>query len=482
MEEVRQTVAQLELARLSRCKRDTFKIDADRRSIWKNFALAFRPACGSIAEGGSSSRVGSLARRTRENAMGWRWSSRDLANLNWAVGLAVIVATSLCIQAEAQNKKYGPGVQDDEIVIGQTGPYSGPVSAASVQNKAEAAYFKKLNDEGGVNQRKIKLISLDDGYMPPKTLEQTRRLVESEQVLGIFGSVGTPTNVVIQRYLNQRKVPHLLITTGDSKFNDPHNYPWTLAFYPQIKDEAGVLARYVAQTRPNAKVAILYQNDDLGKEYLAGFRDALGAEASRVIVATASFEISDATVDSQVIALKSSGADVFFNASTPKFTAQAIRKAYDIGWHPSIHMVIGFSTSIGATLKPAGLDKATGVMSVAMYKSALDPTWKDDRGMLDYVAFVRSGYPEGDPDDFLLAEGYTIAQLTALILQRCGDELTRENVLKQATSLTDIQMPMLLPGIKVTTTKDDYRAFRQLQLARFDGNRWVPFGGLIAPP
>lgn len=397
----------------------------------------------------------------------------------FACAFGLVIAFAIGNPANAQTKKYGPGVGDGEILIGQTAPYSGPVSAASVQNKTEAAYFTRLNEGGGINGRRIKFLSLDDGYSPPKTIEQTRKLVESENVLAVFGSVGTATNVATQRYLNQQKVPQLLITTGDGKFNDPTHYPWTVAFYPLIKTEAAVFATYVMNTLPNAKIAILYQNDDLGREYLSGFQAALGAKASTMIVASASYEVTDPTVDSQVVTLQSSGADVFFDISTPKFTAQAIRKVYDSGWKPKIHMVISFSTSIGATLKPAGLDKSTGVISAVMYKSALDPTWKNDSGMQDYLGFLKARYPEADPDDIFAAEGYTIAQLTALILKECGNDLTRENVLKQATHL-DVQMPMLIPGIKTVTSPTDYRAFRQLQLARFDGTRWVPFGNLIA--
>jgi branched-chain amino acid transport system substrate-binding protein len=372
--------------------------------------------------------------------------------------------------------QYGPGVTDKEIKIGQTMPYSGPLSAQGVMTgKAMQAYFDKVNDEGGVNGRKIKLLSLDDGYTPPKTLEQTRKLVEQEEVLLIFGTLGTPTNLAIRKYLNAKSVPQLFITTGVTKFGDQKNYPWTMGWLPNFALEASAYAAYLLKNRPDARVGILYQNDDYGKDLVAGLKQALGDRAQRMIVAEASYEVADPTVDQQIIALHAAGADTFMNFSTPKAAAQAIRKAYDIGWRP-LHFLSTPATSIDVTLKPAGLEKSIGLMSATFAKDPGDPQWVDDPGTKAYLAFMKKYFPEAEPGERNTIIGYNEAMTLVAVLKQCGNELTRENVMRQATAIKDLELPMLLPGIKVNTSPTDYFPVNVLQLIRFDGARWVRFG------
>ena len=369
-------------------------------------------------------------------------------------------------------KRYGPGVSDTEIKIGQTMPYSGPVSLNSPTGKTMAAYFAKINDEGGVNGRKIILISLDDGYSPPRTMEQTRRLVEDEGVLIIFGSLGTPTNLAIQKYLNAKKVPQLFITTGVTKFGDPKNYPWTMGFLPNFATETAAYANYVLRNQPDAKIAVLYQNDDYGKDLLKGLKAAFGDKSTKLIVAESTYEVTDPTVDQQIITLKSSGADVLMNFSTPKAGAQAIRKVYDIGWHP-LHFLASPANSMSGTLKPVGFDKAVGLISATYSKDPSDPQWNSDPGVQGYLAFMKKYYAEADPADPNALRGYDEAMALVQVLKQCGDDLTRENVMRQATDLKALHLPMLLPGITVNTSPTNYFPINQVQLERFDGARWA---------
>ena len=369
-------------------------------------------------------------------------------------------------------KRYGPGVTDTEIKIGQTMPYSGPLSINSATGKTMAAYFAKINGEGGVNGRTIRLISLDDAYSPPKTVEETRKLVEQEEVLMIFGTIGTPTNMAIQKYLNSKGIPQLFITTGVTKFGDPKNYPWTMGFMANFATEAAAYATYVLRNHPDAKIAVLYQNDDYGKDFLKGLKNALREKAAAMIVAESTYEVTDPTVDQQIITLKSSGADVFMNFSTPKAAAQAIRKISDIGWRP-LHFLASPANSISGTLKPVGFDKAVGLLSATYSKDPSDPQWASDSGVQGYLAFMKKYYPEADPSDPNALRGYDEAMALVQVLKQCGDDLTRDNVMRQATNLKAVQLPMLLPGITVNTSPTNYFPINQLQLERFEGARWV---------
>jgi ABC-type branched-subunit amino acid transport system substrate-binding protein len=390
---------------------------------------------------------------------------------------ACALAAALAVPAHAQ-KKYGPGASDTEIKLGQTMPYSGPASAYGAIGKAELAYFKMVNDQGGINGRKVDLISLDDAYSPPRAVEQTRKLVEQDQVLALFQSLGTPSNTAIHKYVNARKVPHLFIATGATKWGDPKNFPWTIGFQPSYQIEAKIYAKYLLKTRPDAKIAVLYQNDDYGKDYLKGLYDGLGAKAKSMIVAEASYEVTDPTVDSQVVTLKSSGADTMFTIATPKFAAQAIRKVADIGWKP-LHFINNVASSVGAVLTPAGLDKSVGLITALYMKDPTDPQWEKDPGMQRWREFMAKYMQWADANDFNYVYGYGAAQLMVQVLRNCGDDLTRENLMKQATSIKDVTTDVTLPGIKYNTSADDYFLVEQLQLARFDGKRWVRFGDVI---
>ena len=394
--------------------------------------------------------------------------------------LPAIVALILWAAASTAvaQKKYGPGVTDTEIKIGQTHPYSGPVSALGTMGKSQLAYFQKVNDEGGINGRKVKLISLDDGYNPAKTVEQVRKLVEQEEVLLLFSTNGTPTNTAIHKYVNAKKVPHLFIAAGASKWGDPKNYPWTTAFDLPWLHQARVIAKYLLREHPGAKIAVLYQNDDAGRDYLNGLKEGLGQQAGKMIVAEQSYDVTDPTVDQQILSLKASGADTFFNITTPRFAAQAIRKTSDIGWKP-LQFLPSVSSSVASVLTPAGLEKSIGVISVAYFKDPSDPQWADAPEMKDYLAFMRRYYPDGNPTDMLNVYGYTSAQAMAYVLKRCGNELTRENAMKQATSIENLELPMLLSGIRINTSPTDYFPIEQMQLMRFDGKRWVRFGEVM---
>lgn len=380
----------------------------------------------------------------------------------------------LALPAAAQ-KKYDPGASDTEIKIGQTMPYSGPASAYGTIGKVQAAYFKQVNEQGGVNGRKINFISLDDGYSPPKTVEMIRRLVEQDEVLLAFGTLGTPSNTAIHKYMNAKKVPHMFLATGASKWNDPQNFPWTIGFNPNYHSEGKLYGQHILATKPNAKIAVLVQNDDYGKDYLNGFKEGLGAKAASMIVSTASYEVTDPTIDSQIVTLKGSGADTFFNITTPKFAAQAIRKVDEVGWKPT-HYLNQVSASVGSVLKPAGLDKAVGLISMLYVKEGSDPRWDNDPTMKDFKALIKKYAPEVSPDDGNATYGYASAQMMVQVLKQAGDNLTRENIMKQAASIKDFQVPMVLPGVLASTSPGDFALFQTMQLVKFDGKNWVDFG------
>jgi ABC-type branched-subunit amino acid transport system substrate-binding protein len=394
----------------------------------------------------------------------------------WAHGLSACVL--LLALGPAAAGTYDQGATDTEIRIGHTAPYSGPVSAIGQGLAgAQVAYWHKVNEEGGVNGRKVDLISLDDAYSPPKTVEQTRRLVEQDGVLATIGSVGTAPQFAVTKYLNARKIPQLLLATGIAWTKKPKQFPWTTGFYPSYELEGATYGRHILQTRPAAKVAVFYQNDDFGKEFLRGVRIGLGDRAD-MIVSTAAYEVADPTVDSQIVALAASGADVLVNISTPKFAAQAIRKAYEINWRPTRYLV-STTTSVAAVLEPAGLERSVGLLTAAAFKIPGDPAWDDDEGMKAYLAFVRKWMPNQSPYDFYVFTGYSTALLADIILRKAGDDLTRENLLKQATSMVDVPLPVLLPGVTLTYTSDDYSGFTKLRMSRFDGKRWVLFSDAI---
>jgi ABC-type branched-subunit amino acid transport system substrate-binding protein len=388
------------------------------------------------------------------------------------------LALALGTSSALAQKKYDPGASDTEIKVGNINPYSGPASAYGQIGKTIAAYFKMVNAEGGVNGRKINFISLDDGYSPPRTVEQVRKLVEEEQVLFLAGTLGTPTNTAIHKYVNAKKVPHIFVNTGATKWGDPKNYAWTMGFNLSYQNEGHIYARYILDTKPDAKIAVLFQNDDYGKDYVKGLKDGLGDKAAKMIVAEVSYEVTDPTIESQIVSLKASGADTFYNVTTPKFAAQAIRKVYDIGWKP-LHILNNVSASVGAVLTPAGLDKSAGLITAQYLKDPADPQWKNDPGMKEYVAWFTKYYPEGDVKDSFNVSGYLIAQGVVQVLKQCGDDLSRENVMRQMASIRDLQMSMMLPGIKWNTGPDDFFLIESGQLARFDGKEWVLFGKVI---
>ncbi len=391
-----------------------------------------------------------------------------------AFGLLLpLIAT---VPALAQTAKYDTGADDKTIKIGTTAPLSGPVSAFAQIAKSAEAYFRKVNDEGGVNGRRIEMIIADDAYSPPKTVEQTRRLVESDEVLLIFGGVGTPTNNAVHKYLNDRKVPQLFLGSGAAKWDDPKNFPWTVGWQPTYRDEAIAYAKFIKASHPNAKVATIYQNDDLGKDYLKALEEGLGG--SERIVAKAPYETTQPTIDTQVLLLKNSGADVVLVAATPKFAAQTIRKIAEIGWKPLV-IISNVSASISGVLEPAGRDNSIGVVSSQYLKDATDPALKDDPGYKEWLAFMNKYLPDANKSDFLNVYGYTIAQTLVSVLKAAGNDLTRANVMKQATSMKDVRLPMLINGTAVNNSPERFTPMTSLQLIRFDGTRWVPFGDLL---
>ena len=370
------------------------------------------------------------------------------------------------------------GVTATEIKIGNTNPYSGNASAYGTIGKTIAAYFKKVNDEGGVNGRKINFITYDDAYSPPKTVEMVRKLVEQDQVAALFQTLGTPTNTAIHKYVNQQKVPHLFVATGATKWDDPKNFPWTMGFQPNYQTEGRVYAAYILKNIPDAKIGILYQNDDYGKDYVKGMEDGLGAAASKLIVLKQSHEVTDPTIDSQVINLKNSGANVFFNVTIPKFAVQAIRKAHDIGWKPT-HFLNNVSSSYASVLKPAGVEASRGLITALYTKVVTDPQWKNDKGFQEWVAFMKKYYPDGSLEDDSNFFGYNAAMLMTHVLKQCGNDLSRENIMRQAENLKGVELPFLLPGIKVDTSPTDHAPIQQERLAKFNGEYWELFGEIF---
>jgi ABC-type branched-subunit amino acid transport system substrate-binding protein len=394
----------------------------------------------------------------------------------FSAALAVLAATSSGALAQ---KKYDTGATDTEIKIGNIMPYSGPASAYGVIGRTEAAYFKKINAAGGINGRKINFISYDDAYSPPKAVEQARKLVESDEVLLIFNSLGTPSNSAIHKYMNAKKVPQLFVATGATKWNDPKEFPWTMGWQPNYQSETQIYAKYLLKNKPDAKIAVLYQNDDYGKDYLKGLKDGLGAKAASMIVAEESFETTEPTIDSHIVKLKSSGADVFVDIATPKFAAQAIKKVAEIEWKP-LHFLNNVSASVGSVIKPVGFQNAQDIISAAYLKDASDPQWDNDPGMKEFYAFMAKDFPEGDKLDQGTVVGYGVSQTLVQVLKQCGDNLTRENIMKQAANLQDFRTEVMLPGIKINTGPDDFAPISQLQLMRFKGERWNLFGDVIS--
>jgi len=398
---------------------------------------------------------------------------------------AAITTAALAIVAAsfggalAADKKYDTGATDTEIKIGNIMPYSGPLSAYGVIGKTEQAYFNKINAEGGINGRKINFVSYDDAYSPPKTVEQARKLVESDEVLFIFNSLGTPPNSAIQKYMNSKKVPQLFVATGATKWNDPKDFPWTMGWQPNYQSESRIYAKYILKELPNAKIAILYQNDDYGKDYVKGLKDGLGAKAASMIVVEESYEPVQPTIDSNIVKLKSTGADVFFDVTTPKFAAQTIKKMNEIGWKP-LHIINNVSSSIGSVMKPAGFENAQGIISSAYLKDTSDPQWKDDAGMKAFDEFLAKYFPEGNRIDGSVMYGYTVAQGIVHVLKSCGDDLTRENIMKRAASIKGLELGGLLPGIKAETSATDFAPISQLQLMKFKGEKWDLFGEIIS--
>ena len=387
----------------------------------------------------------------------------------FVAALALVTAGS----AALAQKKYDPGADDKEIRVGAIHPYSGPASAYGTIGKAIGAYFDKVNAEGGINGRKIKYIGLDDGYNPAKTVEQARKLVEEDEALVVFNPLGTPPNTAIQKYMNTKKVPHLFVATGATKWGDPKNFPWTMGWQPTYQAEGSIFAKHILDTKPNAKIAVLMQNDDYGKDYFKGFEDGLG-DKKNLIVAKVTYEVTDPTIDSQMVSLKASGADVFFNITTPKFAAQAIKKAAEIGWKP-VHYLNSVSASVSAVLAPAGLDNSVGIMTTLYAKDPTDPQFANDAGMKEWAAWMKKYYPSGNPTDAFNVYGYNVAQTLVQVLKQAGDNLTRENIMKQAASL-DMNLPMLLPGVNIKTGPDDFYPIEREQLAKFDGKTWLLFG------
>jgi branched-chain amino acid transport system substrate-binding protein len=396
-----------------------------------------------------------------------------------AIASAAFVMLAASSSGALAQKKYDTGATDTEIKIGNIMPYSGPASAYGVIGRTEAAYFKKINEAGGINGRKINFISYDDAYSPPKAVEQARKLVESDEVLLVFNSLGTPSNSAIQKYMNSKKVPQLFVATGATKWNDPKDFPWTMGWQPNYQSETQIYAKYLLKNKPDAKIAVLYQNDDYGKDYLKGLKDGLGSKAASMIVAEESFETSEPTIDSHIVKLKSTNADVFIDIATPKFAAQAIKKVAEIGWKP-LHFLNNVSASVGSVIKPAGYENAQGIISAAYLKDASDKQWDNDAGMKEFYAFMTKDFPEGDKLDGGTVVGYGVAQTLVQVLKQCGDNLTRENVMKQAASLKDFRTEVLLPGIKINTGANDFAPISQLQLMKFNGEKWDLFGDVIS--
>jgi len=397
--------------------------------------------------------------------------------IRWRSGTAALVLfTATCGGALAQ-KKYDPGASDTEIRIGNIMPYSGPASAYGVIGRTEEAYFRKINAEGGINGRKITFISYDDGYSPSKAVEQARKLVERDGVLLVFNSLGTPSNVAIQKYMNDKQVPQLFVASGATKWNNPKDFPWTMGWQPSYQNEAHIYAKYLIKEKPDAKIGVLYQNDDFGKDYLKGLKDGFGAKSS-MIVAEQSYETSEPAIDNQVAKLKAAGADVVVSITTPKFAAQAIKRIAELNWKP-LQIVANVSSSVGGVMRPAGFENAQGIISAAYAKDGADPQWDNDPGMRNFAVFLAKYYPDGNKSDGALIFGYGAAQTMVKVLRMCGDDLTRANVMKQAESLKDFAPDTLLSGIRINTSATDFAPIEQLQLMRFKGEKWELFGDII---
>jgi len=394
------------------------------------------------------------------------------------LGLSGLIIAIAMASATAQ-KKYDPGVTDTEIKIGNIMPYSGPASAYGTIGRTEAAYFRRINAAGGINGRQIRFISYDDAYSPPKAVEQARKLVESDEVFLIFNSLGTPSNTAIQKYMNMKKVPQLFVQSGATKWNDPKEFPWTMGWQPNYQNEARIYARYILKETPSARIAVLYQNDDYGKDYLKGLKDGLGAKAASMLVAEEAYEVAEPTIDSHIVKMKSLNADVFVDVTTAKFAAQAIKKSAEIGWKP-LHFLNSVSTSIGSVIRPAGVENAQGIISVAFLMDALDPQWKDDPGMKAFDEFLAKDFPEGNRADNQVMTGFNVAQTLVRVLEQCGDDLTRENAMKQAANLNEFRTTNLLPGIKINTSPIDFAPIKQVQLRRFKGETWELFGPTLS--
>ena len=386
----------------------------------------------------------------------------------------VLAAAALASGTAMAQKRYDQGANDKEIILGHINPYSGPASAYGAIGKSIGAYFDKVNAEGGVNGRKIKFITLDDGYNPAKTVEQARKLVEQDEVLLVFQTLGTPPNSAIHKYMNEKKVPQLFVATGATKWGDPKNFPWTMGWQPNYQSEAKIYATHMLENKPNGKIAILYQNDDYGKDYLKGFEDGLGAKAASMIVSRLSYEVTDPTVDSQMVSLKASGADTFFNITTPKFAAQAIKKAAELGWKP-LHYLNSVSSAVGSVLVPAGIEASVGLITAGYIKDPTDPQFQKGKEWDDWLAYMKKYHPSGDLKDNFNVYGYTVAQTMVQVLKQAGDNLTRANIMKEAANL-DMVLPMLLPGVNVKTGPDDFYPIEREQLMRFDGKTWQLFG------
>ena len=393
-----------------------------------------------------------------------------------APALSALAMLVFCIPALAQ-KQYDPGATDTEIKIGNINPYSGPASAYGMIGRTIAAYFTKVNEEGGINGRKINFISYDDGYSPPKTVEQARKLVESDEVLLIFQSLGTAHNTAIERYMNSKAIPQLFVATGATKFGDPKNFPWTMGWQPNYQSEGRIYAKYVLEHQPNGKIGVVYQNDDYGKDLLKGLKD--GLQGKIAIVSEQPYETTDPTINSQVISLKTSGADILLNVTTPKFAAQAIRKVAELDWHP-LHIVNNVANSAGSVLKPAGFENAQGLLSTQYVKDPTDPSWTDDQDFKDWLAFMQQYFPDGDRTSSFVVYGYAVAHTMVQVLKQSGDDLTRANVMKQAASLKDFVNPMLLPGITINTSATDFFPIEQMRMMRFGGERWELFGPVLS--
>jgi len=389
---------------------------------------------------------------------------------------AVFVSIAIAASSATAQKRYDPGASDTEIKIGNINPYSGPASSYGVIGKTEAAYFNKINADGGINGRKINFISYDDSYSPPKTVEQARKLVESDEVLFIFNGVGTPPNTAKQKYMNSKRVPQLFVATGATKWNNPQNFPWTMGWQPSYQSEGHIFAQYLLKNYPRGKVGILYQDDDYGKDYVKGLKDGLNGKIQ--IVAESPYEATDPTIDSQIVGLRGAGADVLYDITIAKFSAQAIKKVAEINWKP-VHLLNGVSASVGGVMRPAGLDNSRGVLSTAYLKDPTDPQWKNDSAYIEWAAFMDKYYPEGDKTSAFTVYGYSVAQMLIQVLKQCGDDLSRANVMRQAANLHDLQVGMLLPGIMVNTSPTDFSPVKQMQMQRFNGQTWELFGPVL---